>query len=401
MIKKLRTKFVCIMMTLVVIMLVIIFGLVIVFMSLGLEIQSQRMLDALADSPMQMGDRYDIPDDIRAPFFIIQISARGEIAAAGYSFYNLSDEVTVQELIAQSRESGQQEGVLELYDLRYKRVSRPMGETIIFLDISSQRSTIRSLVTSCVLIGCVSTGVFFAISLLLANWAVAPVEQAWQQQKQFVADASHELKTPLAVIMTNAELLQNPEYGEEDRQQFSGSIFTMSQQMRGLVEGLLELARVDNGAVKMAFSAVNFSELVADGILPFEPLFFERDLQLYSHVEEDITLTGSGGHLKQVLDILLDNALKYAAEQSAVYVRLTRQGSGCLLSVASAGASISPQDMQKIFRRFYRVDSARSRDGSYGLGLSIAQSIVEEHRGKIWAESDKGINTFYVQLPNK
>ena len=220
-----------------------------------------------------------------------------------------------------------------------------------------------------------------------------------ERQKLFVGAVTHELKTPLTVILTNAELLQEPEYDEQARSRFVDSIMTMSHQMRGLVESLLELARVDNGGQNMVFSRLNFSELVSDALLPFEPVYFEKGLTLESNVEENLFVKGSQQHLKQVADILLDNASKYASADSTVRVILRRQGSHCLLSVASAGDAISKEDLKNIFKRFYRMDKARSMNHSYGLGLSIADSIVSKHGGKIWAESADGVNTFFVQLP--
>ena len=274
----------------------------------------------------------------------------------------------------------------------------PFGEAMVFVDISSEIATMENLVKTCVFIGIISFSVFLGLSFWLARWAVKPVETAWNQQRQFVADASHELKTPLTVIMTNAELLQSPEYTDADRRRFSDSILTMSHQMRGLVESLLELARVDNGAAKMVFSEFDFSEQVSDGLLPFEPVYFEKELLLESEIEEGLKVKGSQAHLRQVLDILLDNAAKYASPQGTVTVKLKRQGSHCLLSVANPGEQISKEDLKNIFKRFYRIDKVRSMNHSYGLGLSIADSIVKEHGGRIWAESAEGINTFFVQL---
>ena len=240
---------------------------------------------------------------------------------------------------------------------------------------------------------------FLGLSLLLARWALRPVERAWEQQRQFVADASHELKTPLTVILTDAELLQDPETNEADRARFSGGILTMARQMRGLVEDLLELARLDAGTARRERTELDFSELCAQTLLPFEPLFFEKGLELQSQVEPGIRVRGDGEHLRQVEEILLDNALKYAAVPSAVELRLARQGRNVRLSVASRGDALSKEELKDIFKRFYRADRARSRGGGYGLGLAIAGSIAAEHGGKIWAESESGVNTFIVELP--
>ena len=398
MLKKLRLKFVCIMMCLLTIMLCVIFGLVIWFTGSSWENQSIQMMQSLADNPFQMGRPDENAGGLNLPYFIVQVSRQGKVVATGGGYYDLSDEDTILKITKEVLESEEQTGILKEYGLRFSRSGNPVGYTIVFVDMSSERATMSNLIRGCAAIGLLSLLVLWGISVLLARWAIKPVDLAWQQQKQFVADASHELKTPLTVIMTNAEMLQDPEYDELSRQQFSASILTMSLQMRGLVEGLLELARVDNGAVKTNFAELDMSALTEDSVLPFEPLFFEKDLQLSTDIERGVHLKGSASHLHQVLDILLDNAMKYSSPRGEVLVRLKKHGSHCTLSVASPGQPIAEEDLKNIFKRFYRLDKARSRDGSYGLGLSIAQSIVEEHGGKIWAESSNGLNTFYVQF---
>ena len=275
-----------------------------------------------------------------------------------------------------------------------------MGQHIVFADISVETNTMKSLVRNCLIIGVVGFLAFLLISLFLARWAVKPVEQAWKQQRQFVADASHELKTPLTVITTNAELLQNVNCSEEDRAQFSDNILTMSHQMRGLTESLLELARVDNGTVNMTFAETDLSQLVNSAVLPFEAVFFEKGQSFSTQIQGGIRAKISETHIRQVVDILLDNAQKYAGAGAQVLLELKTIGRGeCILAVSNTGEPISREDLKNIFKRFYRVDCARSMNHSYGLGLSIADTIVQAHKGKIWAQSENGVNTFFVQLP--
>lgn len=400
MIKRLRIKFVCINMVIVTVMLLVIFGMVLHFTRDNLEEQSLRTMQTLMDSnPSQLWRPGEVPGEVQLPFFLVSINRSGELMAASGGYYDLTDKTAILEIILLASSTGEETGLLSQYNLRFSKKTTPMGQSIVFVDISSELATMRSLVKSCIFIGLISFSLFLCLSFLLARWAIRPVEQAWNQQRQFVADASHELKTPLTVIMTNAELLQSPDYGETERDRFADSILTMSHQMRGLVESLLELARVDNGAAKMVFSPLDFSELVSDGLLPFEPVYFEKELVLESEIEDGLRVKGSQSHLKQVLDILLDNAAKYSTPNGTVTVRAKRQGSHCLLAVSSPGSPISKEDLKNIFKRFYRIDKARSMNHSYGLGLSIADSIVKEHGGKIWAESTDGINTFFVQLP--
>lgn len=285
------------------------------------------------------------------------------------------------------------------YHLRFQRIAAPVSQRFVFMDMSGEQSTLRNLVKTCATIGIVSLLAFFCISLFLARWTVKPIERAWIQQRQFVADASHELKTPLTVILTNAELLQKPNCDEKARTQFSTSILSMANQMRGLVENLLELARVDSGTVKASMSPLDFSELLSNVILPFEPLYFEQGLEIQFEIEPNIKVNGSERHLRQMAEVLLDNAMKYSASPAVVQVELKRHGLHSLLSVSNPGKPISPEELKNIFKRFYRVDKVRSMNHGYGLGLSIAESIVKEHRGRIWAASKDGINTFFVELP--
>lgn len=398
MIKRLKLKFICINMVIVTAMLLVIFGTVLHFTQANLEQQSERMMQSVLENRGHPRPG-ELSGQAQLPYFYVSVNSFGELSATFGGYYDLTDTDALQEIISLTLSDPAQSGVLKDCGLRFLKRTTPFGQSIVFADMSSELATMRSLVKNCLFIGIASFIAFLGLSFLLAGWAVKPVESAWNQQRQFVSDASHELKTPLTVILTNAELLQQGGYAEEDREKFVSSILTMSHQMRGLVESLLELARVDNGGQNMVFSRLNYSELVTDALLPFEPVYFEKGLLLESEVAEGVFVKGSAQHLKQVLDILLDNASKYAAPDSTVQVTLRTQGAHCLLSAANPGEEISKEDLKNIFKRFYRVDKARSMNHSYGLGLAIAEGIIHRHNGKIWAESGGGINTFFVQLP--
>ena len=399
MIRKLRIKFVCVIMGIVMLMLAMILGVVIHFTGQNMEMQSINMMRAIATAPFQQGKLGKPPEEVRLPFFTVQIGNRGELLGVSGGYFDLTDREYIESIVNAALASEHNTAELEEYHLRFLKEKSPRGYTIVFSDTTTESATLKNLYSICVLIFFVAMGVFLGVSILLSNWVIKPVAVAWDQQRQFVADASHELKTPLSVIMANAELLANEDTIPDDRRKFSRNILSMTYQMRTLVENLLEMARVDNGTLKMQFAALDFSELVRDAVLSFQLLYEEKGQTLQNAIPDGITLQGSERHLYQVLDVLLDNALKYSVAEGHTTVELKRIGHSCLLTVSNTGEPISKEDLKNIFKRFYRADKARSLNGSYGLGLSIAEAIVEAHKGKIWAASEPGYNTFFVQLP--
>lgn len=402
MLKKLRIRFVAVIMVIVTVMLCLIFGMLYHFTQENMENESIRMMQSIGGKPFQPARPGDPSSDLRLPYFTLQIGSQGELIAAGGGYYDLSDKEFLKDLMDAVNENRGQTGVLREYNLRFCRTAAPAGQRLVFADITGEQAILRNLAKTCAGLGFLCFFVFLGISMLLAAWMVKPVDKAWKQQRQFVADASHELKTPLTVIIANAEMLQSPDYDPESKARFSGSILTMSRQMRELVERLLDLARADNEQSKMVHVSLNFSNLVEKALLPFEPLYFEKGLSLSSRIQSGITVSGSEQHLGQLMDILLDNAQKYASPQGQITVRLEKVNKHLSrLTVANPGQAISSEDLKNIFKRFYRVDKARNRDGSFGLGLPIAEGIVQAHHGRIWAESKNGTITFFVELPVK
>ena len=399
MIRKLRIKFICVIMSITMVLLGSILGIVIHFTGRNMEMQSVNMMRAIASAPFQKG----IPgkpagNEVRLPFFAVQVSMEGEVITVRGDYFDLSDQDYLQQIVDAVLYSDKETGKLAAHDLRYLKAGSPRRMTIVFSDTTTESATLKHLFYSCLVVFVVAMAAFLGISILLSRWVIKPVETAWNQQRQFVADASHELKTPLSVIMANAELMQNEDTREDDRKKYAGNILSMTYQMRMLVENMLEMARIDNGTVKMDFTELDFSQFVCDAVLSFQLLYEEKGLGLQCSAPEGIMLKGSEQHLYQVMDVLLDNALKYSAPNGVVHVDMTCSGRTCLLSVTSPGEPLSDADLKNIFKRFYRADKARAMNGSYGLGLSIAESIIESHGGKIWAESGDSYNKFFVQL---
>ena len=399
MIRKLRRQFVCATMAIAALTLLIILGSVIHSTGVDLEKQSMSAMRAIADAPHGRHDLKKPKADVRVPYFTVDIGETGDVIGMGGGYFDLTDREDIQRIANAAMRSDQESGILWKHGLRFLKHKPPRGELIVFADITAEVATIRNLLRNCVLGFLGAMAGFLGISIWLSRWFVRPVEEAWKRQRQFVADASHELKTPLSVIMANAELMRGGETTPEDRDTYSEHILSTSYQMRSLVENMLEMARVDDGGQKTQFEEVDFSQLVSDAVLSVQLLYEEKNLGLQCTVPEGVRLQGSERQLYQVMDVLLDNALKYSALPGTVRVTLSRTGKHCLLSVFSPGELIPKEERKLIFKRFYRGDKARTMNGSHGLGLSIAEAVVEAHKGRIWVESSEGGNTFFVQLP--
>ena len=404
MIRKLRLKFILVNMSIVLVMLGVIFGLVFHFTRSGLENQNIQMMHSLATQPFKPvfpeRNRENAPEDIRLPFFILHVGPDGAIQTTNGGYYDLTDESFLNEMVEIVSASPKEYGVIAEYNLRYFKNEIPGNKSYVFSDISSERSVLKDMSRNCVMIGILSFVLFLIISILLSKWAVRPVEKAWNGQRQFVADASHELKTPLAVIMANADLALGT-YGDgPENRQFLKNIRTMSEHMKVLVEQMLELSRTDRQMPKADKKTVDLSEVAEGAVMSFEAMLFEKGHEMRSEVEPKLMVKGHEGQLSQVIEILLDNAGKYASENGRIFLTLKKKGyHQCLLTVSNEGPAIPKAELEHIFKRFYRTDTARTRDGSFGLGLSIAENIVMKHKGRIWAESGEGLNSFHVLLP--
>lgn len=398
MLKQLRLKFVAVTMTLVTVLLCVLMLMLFSFTSASLDKDVTISMQSVCENLGRRGITSEpFRFDDRLHYFILTKNMWGDLIAIGTEGFEDAEDAQLTELYAMAINSDSISGNLIGYELKYYHVTGLPG-TILYADISQELAAIRTLGRNCIIIGLAALVLLFGLTVILARWMVKPVEEAWEQQKQFVADASHELKTPLTVIMTNTEMLASPDYSPSEKERFLQNSTEMTKRMRLLVEGMLDLARVDNGVVQSAMEVLDYSELNEHCILPFEPLFFESGRLLTTDITPHIQLKGSASHLAQVTDILLDNAMKYSVPDSQVLLTLRSHGNHALLCVDSCGAPLSKEELEHIFRRFYTVDKART-GSSCGLGLSIAKGIVEEHRGRIWAESEGGHNRFYVKLP--
>ena len=261
------------------------------------------------------------------------------------------------------------------------------------LDFLSASNTLRSTI----LIAAASCLLLSLLAWLLIRRMVRPVEDAFNKQKQFVSDASHELKTPLAVISANAEVLEQ-DIGENE---YLGYIRSEVRRTDTLVNSLLTLARLDKGAAETAMKPFDLSRALLDVTLPFESTVFEAGKTLETDIPDGITCTGSEEQIKQLAVILLSNALKYSDEGGKIEVSIKARGKQREIRVFNTGSFISPEDREHIFDRFWRADPAHGREtGGHGLGLAIAKTIADAHHGKIAVESREGSGTAFTVTLN-
>lgn len=411
MIRILRKKFVLINMSLVFVVLLAVFAALYVTTASNQLQSAERGLNELLQQhgsdlpelevgkPNDPGDKFPQRSNELLAGFVVSIRNGETAVIESVHSVTLSDE-TAQTLAQLAQDSGKTVGLLRAYSLRYSIEENNGVTRIAFLDASSDLATMAELIVSSLLVGLLALLAFFFVSLFLANLALKPVESAWNRQRQFVADASHELKTPLTVILANQKiLLSHPERSIHDERQWIENTKSEGDRMKSLVEDLLFLAKSDDGNSKETLCEVNLSDLAQGSILSFASLAFESDITLNDNIQPNISLPGSEPKLRRLCGILLDNALKYANANGTVNLELRAEGSNALLSVHNTGAPIPETELPHLFERFYRVDRARSA-GGYGLGLSIAQSIVNAQGGKISVASAAGTGTtFLVTLP--
>lgn len=312
------------------------------------------------------------------------------------------DEETLKEIVSDCVDSKKNYGIIINEDLRYLKHKNENGLEIAFIDRSEEIDTLNSLITTSILVGALSLSAFLIISIFLSKWAIKPAEDAFNRQKQFIADASHELKTPLTTILANSEILLSHKNETISSQiKWIEYIKLESERMRGLVNDLLFLAKLDYKENLISSKEINLSDLVWSVILPFESLIFENNKKLESNIDSDIFFTGNENQIKQLVVILIDNAIKYCSEKGTIKINLNKNQNKINLWVNNSAVPIPKEEQKHIFERFYRVDKSRVREnGGYGLGLSIAKEIVELHKGQILVTSDEeNGTTFKIVFP--
>ncbi len=382
----------------------------------GINSQLERGLQMVrgpeADKPDKAEGHRDKPPMINntpdkrrnfEPAFSLRTDENGNILTL-YSIFSIESEFykdIISDVIDKYTEGVKPSGTVrelnnEIWEYRAEKT--PEGYSIAFLEISSERAFLRNLIIALLLVMIAALTAALLISLNIANRSIKPIEESYNKQKQFVADASHELKTPLTTINTNVDVLLSRDDTDAEERKWLGYVKDETERMTKLTNDLLYLARLDHSENSVIMSRVSFSEAVESVILTMEAVAFEKDINLAYSVEPGVYVMSSAEQLKQLVIILLDNAIKYTPRGGSIDIKLSAQA---VLTVKNTGEGISAEDCEQIFERFYRSDKSRARgSGGYGLGLAIAKSIAESAKGTITASSKLGEYTkFTVKLP--
>ncbi|MBR1731924.1 MAG: HAMP domain-containing histidine kinase [Ruminococcus sp.] len=325
-----------------------------------------------------------------AVFYSVKFSTDGNVNAVDNSSSSVTDDYltsTAEKLLKSDKNKGRVDGYSYLID------ETDEYTLVVFLDSTDFDATFNTLIRYTLIFSVVSLVVIFLAAVWLSKIIIRPLEKSHELQKRFISDAGHELKTPVAVIDTNAEVLK----GEIGENKWLSNIRYENNRMSLLIKELLSLVRAEK--VSEEKEQIDLSRVVIGEILPFESVAYEKGIEInYDKVEDDVFVIGNKGQLSQLISILIDNAISYSYPETEIDVSLISAKGKAVLSVTNSADEISADKAEHIFDRFYRIDDARTDGSHYGLGLSIAKSIVDSHSGEITLTSKDKKVTFTVTL---
>ena len=352
-----------------------------------------ELMNARNEPPGNMTGGPEFYETVATPHFTCLLSATGGVSLfSGYNF--LAEKADMAHLVQKALACGTETDILAEYDLRFSISSYSYdGRLVSFVDTSDMHRQMNRYVWCVCLILVPVLALVALFCHALSGWLVRPVKDMVDEQHRFIAGASHELKTPLAIISSNAELLGSmPE--EEKAALWCRNIKEECRRMNDLVQGLT-FVTLASAEQRPESRQVDFSDLLEGELTRFEVLAFEKGLNFQEEIEPEIHVQGDWDQLSRLVDILMDNAIKYCRPGGAVSARLSRSGGTMRFAVSSEGEPLTAEQCQNVFIPFYRVGQGKG----FGLGLSIAWETVSALGGSIRAISGREGNTFLVELP--
>lgn len=397
MIKKLQRKFVVIAMLSILLVMIVLVSSINIINFLNIDKECNNLLNLLVRysgvfpavdtiyKDEMRGLKISVETRFQTRYFTILTDEEGTVLETNLGqIAAVSEEEAIwyAQRVLRRRKSDGYEG-----NYKYRVAEEDGNKLIIFLDCSSQINIAVSYLMVCIVIAATCALVVFILVSVLSRRAIQPIIRNLEKQKQFITDAGHELKTPLAVILADTEVLELT----EGKNEWTQSIRSQTNRLDGLVKNLLMLARTDEEQMEKVFSEFDVKVAVSEMVKTFEPVAETKNRHIELRAENGIGMRGNEFDIRQLVSILVDNAIKYSNEGGKIEVVLYCQGKSIYLRVFNTGENIPIKHLENMFDRFYRGDASRSREtGGYGIGLSIAKSIVREHKGNIGARSQDG-----------
>lgn len=307
-----------------------------------------------------------------------------------------NDDEKLNQYVLKISNKKDKEGVISKYI--YKIMKDKDKTTVILMENETVVNHLKAIIALAILVSAISLGIIYFMAKKISRVIVKPIEKTFEKQKQFISDASHELKTPLAVIEANTDVLEN-EIGESKWIKY---IQNEIDSMNKLINELLLLAKIENIDSIKEFNELDMSKETEIIVSMFESMAYEKDIFLKSNIKENILINGSKEDLEHVVSTLVDNAIKHTESKGTVTVELGKEKNSIILQVKNTGEPIPENEREKIFERFYRIDKSRNRkEKRYGLGLAIAKKTVEKYSGKIEVICKDGVTNFKVVIPSE
>lgn len=431
MVKKLRKKFVITAMLSLLVILVVMIGIINAVNVYSMYQDADNLLAMLADNngffpekvPMNIQNNAGPRNDRLAPnrpfsfdnlqnarsaempyqsrYFFVRFDSDGNITETNLSHIAAISESSAYEYASIAYDSSSTKGIYHSY--RYRKVVNTDGSCLVlFIDMSASIISAYKLLARSLLIGALALIAMFILVYIFSSQAVAPVVESLDKQKRFITDAGHELKTPLAVISANVDVLEL----ESGKSEWTSSIKNQTKRMNDLVKNLLTLSRMDEEVINVVYTDIDISSVIKETASSFEAIATSKGKTYQMNIEEGIHITGDKNAITQLTSLLIDNAMKYSSEKGIINISLTNKNNKNIVFEVSNTCDFIPDgNLDRLFDRFYRADSSRSREtGGYGIGLSVARAIASSHGGTIEAKRDgdtviRFITTFPKQLP--
>lgn len=395
---KLKLRLITINMVLLTTVFIAIFGVIFIITSNSINREINGNLNALI-----YDSKRPIPNSVNV---VVELSSDGTIKKQFKNYEVSTNNDTLQSVVNKILKSGKDSGKIDISSSTYSYLkgNSRFGTKIAFMERSQYDNMIFQLLKTLILIGFISLIILLFISIYLTNKSIIPIKETFEKQKQFIADASHELKTPLAIIKTNTSLvLSNPDDTIKNQSKWINYINLQTDRMSELISEMLSLAKMDTSENKLPLSPINISKIVESMILMFDAVIYENNIELETNISKNLFINGDKESLKKLFSIIMDNAIKHTNKNGNITISLFSDKNKVKMIIRNTGEGIEPEHLERIFERFYRVDSSRDREtGGYGLGLSIARSIVKQHKGKIYAKSKVGeFTSFIVEIPQQ